>query len=301
MYKNLNAKALGVTGHQSEIIELALTYGFRGMDVDIAEIARRAEKKGAAYATRLIRSATSRTGFRIGSFTYPFDWDVDDEVFEPQLTKLGEYAELAKQIGCTTCVATVAAAGDKRPYHENFEFHRQRLGEICKKFESYGLWLGIGFRAASHLRKGHAFQFIHELDALKLLVNMVGTVNIGICLDTWDLHVAGGSVEDIRELKAEQIVAVQIADMPEDVPLEEVTEAQRLLPGTTGRIDVAGMVAALAEIGFGGPVTCKPARTTLDATRRDPIVREAAEAVKKVWDAAGLSSDLKKTPVAAEG
>jgi hypothetical protein len=35
MYKNLNTAALGITGRQSELIELALTYGFRGLDLDM--------------------------------------------------------------------------------------------------------------------------------------------------------------------------------------------------------------------------------------------------------------------------
>ena len=35
MFLNLNAQSLGVSGRQSELIELALTYGFKGIDTDI--------------------------------------------------------------------------------------------------------------------------------------------------------------------------------------------------------------------------------------------------------------------------
>lgn len=41
MYKNLNAEVLGVSGRQSELIELAMTYGFIGLDVDITEVVKR--------------------------------------------------------------------------------------------------------------------------------------------------------------------------------------------------------------------------------------------------------------------
>ena len=54
MFKNLNPSFLGVTGHQSEIIELALTYGFAGMDLDVADFATRARLRGMPYARRLI-------------------------------------------------------------------------------------------------------------------------------------------------------------------------------------------------------------------------------------------------------
>ena len=42
MFKNLNPSALGVSGHQSELIELALTYGFEGTDLNVADFATRA-------------------------------------------------------------------------------------------------------------------------------------------------------------------------------------------------------------------------------------------------------------------
>ena len=123
MFKNLNAPALGVSGHQSEIIELALTYGFQGMDVDIVEIANRAKVRGMPYARRLIHSAK----IRIGTIPLPLEWDTDDDAFKAELEKLPEYAQVAAEIGCTRCVATIPPAGDKRPYHENFEFHRRRF------------------------------------------------------------------------------------------------------------------------------------------------------------------------------
>jgi len=299
MFKNLNPWSLGISGHQSEIIELALTYGFRGIDVDIVEIARRARKKGMPYAKRLIASARMRTGFRVGSFTLPCDLEVSDAVFAAELETLAHYAEVAEEIGCTRCVVRLAPAGDQRPYHENVEFHRHRFAEICKVFQPRGIWLGVGFRASRPLREGHAFQFVHDLSGLQMLVNIAEVPNIGIWLDLWDLHVSGGSVEDIQQLRPEQVVAVQVADLPEEVALEEVTEAERLLPMATGRVDCAGMLVALSQMGFGGPVTPAPAKGTLQATRRDPIVRETSAAMDKLWEAAGLSPQTRRSAVAS--
>ena len=124
----------------------------------------------------------------------------------------------AAEIGCTRCLAIIEPAGDKRPYHENFEFHRHRLTDVCKALEPFGLRLGVGYRAADDLRKGQAFQFIHEMDALTLLIKMIDAPNLGVLLDLWDLHVSGGNVETVRGLSAEQIVAVRVADLPEDAP-----------------------------------------------------------------------------------
>ncbi len=302
MFKNLNASALGVTGHQSEIIELALTYGFRGLDLDMVEVAGRAKAKGLPYARRLIDSAQVRVEtFRPGTFPLPVDWDTDDEAFKPELEKLAEVVQVASEIGCTRCVATIQPAGDKRPYHENFEFHRRRLGEICKTLEPSGVRLGVGFRAAENLRQGQAFQFIHELDALSLLVNMLGAPNLGLLLDVWDLHVSGGSPESVRSLSVDKIVAVQLADVPGDgTPLAELTEASRSMPAAEGGIDLPAYVSTLSDMGFDGPVTYKPNRAVFSGMRRDMIVKRVGEAFARIWDAAGLTPEGKRKAAPAQ-
>jgi len=294
MFKNLDPSALGVAGHQSEILELALTYGFRGIDLNLVEFAGRVKLHGMAYGRRLLDSAK----IRVGTFSLPIDWDVDDDAFKRQLEGLAEYSQMAGQLGCTRCVCTIAPAGDKRPYHENFEFHKRRFAEICRVMEPAGVRLGVGFRAAEGLRKGQAFQFIHDLDALLLLLNMVGAPNIGLLVDVWEVALAAGSVEAVGHLSARQIVAVQLADLPADVPPAELTDAHRLVPAIEGKIDCVSILVALAGLGYDGPITIKADRNAFESTRRDRIVRQAGEVLEKLWKAARLTPDGK--PAAAK-
>lgn len=296
MFRNLNPWALGVTGHQSEIIEAALTYGFRGMDVNITEFATRVKLRGMPYARRLIDSAK----IRIGTFALPFDLEVEDEAFRRELEKLAHFAQIASEIGCTRCVATIAPASDKRPYHENFEYHRWRIGEICKALAPSGVRFGIGFRAAEELRRSMAFEFVHDLDAVILLVNMVGAPNLGLLLDVWDLYVSGGSVEKVRGLSGRQIVAVRLADVPPEQPLAGLDESARLVPGPGGQIDLAAVLAALAQGGYEGPVTPLPSRKALDGARRDAAVRLVGDGLGRLWKAAGLSAEGRLLPAAAK-
>ena len=185
------------------------------------------------------------------------------------LKKLPEVVEGAAELGCTRCTITLAPAGDVRPYHENFEFHRRRFHDICAVLKPAGVRLAVGFLASESLRQNRAFQFIHDLDALTLLLNMAAEPNLGLLLDTWDLVACGGSVDSVRKLPPQQIVAVQVADMPASVPLAELDEkSSRLLPGgENGRIDVAGFMAALREMGYDGPVTAKPSRNAFQSRR----------------------------------
>ncbi len=288
MFKNLNPFALGITGHQSEIIELALTYGFGGMDLNAGEFALRIQRKGPEHARRLINSAK----IRVGTFALPFDADGDDESFKQGMERLPVAAEAMATVGCTRCTLTVPPAGDKRPYHENFEFHRRRLGEVCQLLAQHGIRLGIGFRAAEYLRKDQAFQFIHDFDALSLLVSMIPADNVGIVLDVWELFVGGGNLETIRGLEAKQIVAVQVAELAADQAIAEVDANSRLLPNAEdGQIHVAAVLQALNEKGYDGPVTPVPSRAALPSKRRDVIVRRTGEALEAVWRSASLGAD----------
>jgi sugar phosphate isomerase/epimerase len=288
MYKNLNPSALGVTGHQSEIIELALSYGFAGLDLNAVEFATRARLKGMDYARRLFESAK----IKLGTFPLPVDWDADEETFQKELKKLPDYAKAAVTAGCTRTTAVLSPASDKRPYHENFEFHRKRFQEICKTLEPSGVRLGVGFLATESLRKNHAFQFIHDLDALTLLLNMVAMPNMGLLLDIWDVVAAGGSLDTVQKLPVSQVVAVQVADMPASVALNELDEKSRLLPGTEdGRIDLVGFLKGLKDAGYDGPVTPKPSRGIFQTRKREVIVKQTGDALEKVWKAAGLITE----------
>jgi sugar phosphate isomerase/epimerase len=286
MFKHLSASGLGISSQQSEMIELALTYGFRGIDVNINEFTARVKDHGMPYARRLIDSAK----IRVGRFQLPMSIETDEESFQKDLERLATAAEAAAEIGCTQCFVTIEPANNERPYHENFELHRRRFADICRPLEPFGIRLAVGFRAAENLRKNKSFQFIHDMDALSLVVNMAGVSNCGILLDVWDLYVSGGSIDNLRGVPVDQIVAVQLADLPQDQPLEELTEADRLLPGATGRIDLPAILALLKEKGFDGPVSIKASCRAFQSTRRDDVVKEAGAALDRVWREAGLGS-----------
>ena len=291
MFKNLNPSYLGISGHQSEVIELALTYGFAGMDLNIADFAARVRLKGLPYARRLIDSAR----IRIGTFHLPIDIDTEEETFHKDLKKLQEYGDAAAAIGCTRCFTTLGPAGDTRPYHENFEFHRRRFQEIAAVLKGVDIRLAVGFQAAEYLRRNQAFQFIHDIDALILLINMVDSPNVGLLLDVWDVCASGGSLDSIRKIPQGQVVAVQIAELPPQTPLAELDEKSRLLPeAQNGRIGVPSILSYLAEIGYDGPVTVKPCRAAFPTRRRDTVVKLTSESLDKVWREAGLPTPARQ-------
>ena len=265
------------------MIELALTYGFKGMDLNFQDFHDRAEAKGLDYARRLIDSALKTGRIQLGTFDLPIQWDVDDEAFGAELAKLPELAKMAADMGCKRCIATLEPAGDKRPYHENFEFHKFRFGDICKALGPLGIQLGLAYRAAENLRKEQAFQFIHDMEGITTLINMIDATNVGLAFDSWNFRVSGGSIDDLKKLGAGQIVSVRLADLPGDeVAPADITEEHRFMPGSTGRIDFEPIMATLRESGYDGPVTAAPHRKTLGRGRKDMIVEKASQTLDRL-------------------
>ncbi len=80
MYKNLNPEMLGITGRQSEIIELALTYGFRGIDIDMVDLVKRCSRSSFESSARFLVSSK----LKVGGFEAPIDIDADDESYASQ-------------------------------------------------------------------------------------------------------------------------------------------------------------------------------------------------------------------------
>ena len=152
MYKNLNSWTLGISGRQSELIELALTYGFRGIDIDIQDMIGRSESKGVEHATRFLLSAQKL--LRIGGFDLPVVWADDEATYKADLAKLPEIAEMAAMVGAQGCVTTVVAASASLPYQENFELHRERLAEMAEILAQHDIRLGLTFESAPSHREG---------------------------------------------------------------------------------------------------------------------------------------------------
>jgi len=296
MYKNLNTAALGITGRQSELIELALTYGFRGLDLDMSDIIKRARARGLEPARRYVASAS----VRVGEFRLPIDWRAADIPYRSGLVELQEVAQTAAALGATVCTATVQPYSDDLPYHENFELHRRRFGEIGDLLARHSIKLGLAFQAAAAHREGHAAPFIHQAETLLTLIKTASSQHVGLTLDTWSWFVGGGTLDHLRQFPPEQIVAVRFADYPAAADLGQITDQERYFPGDGGAVDCATILRYLAEHAFAGPVTLYPHPSRFRGMTRDAIVQQASAKFDALYRAAGISRSGKLEPLPVE-
>ncbi len=286
MFKNLCPAALGVSGGDSETIELALSYGFKGVDLDLAAFTEQVKLHGYDKASR--RLVSSRLKF--GSFPLPVQWQSDSPQFDDDLKRLPAFLDLAKQLGCHRAHTTIEPGSDTRPFHENFEFHRGRLTQIGEVLAKDDIRLAVGFLAPLECRSNLAFQFMQKTDEVLMLLGTVPVPNVGLALDTWHWHVGGGSLDHLRALSAEKIVTVTVSDVEPGFTAENVLLSARRLPGDGGMIDNAALLTALAEMRYDGPVTPAADQSRFTGQSRDQIVKAAAAALDVAWKAAGLNS-----------
>ncbi len=238
MFKNLCPGVLGISGRESEVIELTLSWGFKGLDLDLVEFAEEVQKNGFAKASRLL----ARARLKVASFPLPVRWQEESPDYQADLARLSELAALAEQLGCTRAVTTIEPASDHRPYHENFEFHRRRLTELGDMLALHKIRLGVGFLAPLACRADRAFQFMQKVDEVLMLLGTVGSTNVGLDLDTWHWHLGGGTLEQIQSLGADKIVAVALADAAPELTAENATLRDRRLPGEGGAVDNAAVL-----------------------------------------------------------
>lgn len=282
MFKCLSPESLGLSAAANELIEPALSNGFKGLELDIVAFAALAEREGMPAARRLLDSSKLKLGY----FRLPIDLESADADFKADLEKLKKYAQLASDMNCSRAVTILAPANDQRPIHQNFEFYRQRLTATAKVLDEQGIQLGIGFCATADARADKQFEFIHKFDTMKLLLSMVSAKNVGISVDLFELWACGSSFDAVKSAK---IVAVFVADVVAGVSQADATQAARVLPGETGTIDTAAALTALAELNYDGPIVPRVHTDRFKQTGRASIFKTTAEKLEAVWKAAGLT------------
>jgi len=288
MFKNLSPDAIGIFGRQGEMLEIALTHRFKGLEIDITEVTKRAKAISVAQACKYLASAR----VKIGGFELPIRWSADEAQFQTDLAQIGTLVEVCKTIGADRCFTTIRPTCEERPMHENFQFHADRLRKVADAIAPAELKLGLNILPAQADRTDGGFEFIHQVDPLVLLINTVQKANVGLLLDTWVWTVGGGDVEKLRALRGDQIVSVRLADLPAEADLANIQPQQKILPAAEGgTIDNVAILSVLEELGFDGPVAVAQHSSHMKGQAREPIVAKASSLLDALFSAAGIASE----------
>jgi sugar phosphate isomerase/epimerase len=296
MFKNLNATVLGISGRQSELIELAMTYGFKGLDIDISDLVKRTQRSSYEIAARYLSSSQ----MQVGGFEIPIDLDADDASFDKAFASLPAIAEVAAKAGAKTGHLRVPAATNRLPYHEYFEVVRKRIDKIAEAMQIHSIQVGIFFSAAIENREGKQFPFVKDVEGYLALFKACTSSNVGLTIDTWNWTIGGGTVAHLSGIPAARVTGLRIADAAEGIDPQNASLTQRLMPGSNGIVDNVGIVSQLAKAGYEGPLSAYGHVSQLSGRTRDSIVSMAQDCLDKVLSTAGLPTYTRKPELVTE-
>lgn len=290
MYKNLNARALGISGRQSDLIEIAMTYGFQGLDIDAVDLQRRTERTDFDRASRFLASS----GMKVSGFDVPCNLDSDDKEFEASLKDVEAVVGVAGKVKARAGILAIPASTNLAPFPQYFEYVRARLQRLATIFESHQVLLGLSLSTYLEDRSDRQYAFIQDVDGALALVNSCPSNYVGLLVDTYHWTVGKGTWEQLASLQGSKVAGLNIADMVAIPSLNESNDSLKFIAGTYGTVDNAQFAKILAENGYDGPITSSPSPKNLGSITRDSIVSKAQDVLDATLAAANLSTQTRR-------
>lgn len=278
MTMDLVCGAIGVSAKQLEAIDLAAKHGFESVGADGGFLASLSSEQMAE-----LKSHMKSKGLVFGAAGLPVEFRQDQARFAQGMKDLPAIAAGLQRAGVTRITTWLSPCDGKLTYIRNFRQHDSRLREVATVLKDHDLRLGLEYVGPKTSWSSRRYPFIHTMAEMQDLIAEINTGNVGLLLDSWHWYNAGDSVADLLQLKAEDVVAVDLNDAPAGIPKDQQVDNRRELPCATGVIDVGAFLNALNKIGYDGPVRAEPFNQTLNKMSKDDACAAIAGALRKAF------------------
>ena len=215
----------------------------------------------------------------------PVEFRKDDATFRTGLAKLEDAAPFAAAMGCPRMMTYIMPSSDT-PKAELRRLYQERFTQCAQVLARSHCRLGLEFLGPLHLRKQFPHEFIWKMDEMLAFAEECGP-NVGLTLDAWHWHHAGGTTADILAAGKERIVVVHFDDSA-DMPADKIRDNERLLPGE-GVIDLTGFLQALRKIGYEDSLSVEVFGRGLKAMPPEESAKLCLQAGRAVFRKAGIT------------
>jgi sugar phosphate isomerase/epimerase len=264
MFRNMPLEMLNKSTGLREKLRLAVVGSFEGIDINIEEVTLLSEKHSIAYVKGMIDSFNIKTG----AWSLPFSLDAEGEVYSEGLKQLEVYAKTAKGISSPLTLASIHLT-DK----QKLIFYAERLNLVSDILSRYGCKIGLDV-----VDNNGNMKDITSFGQISELCKTIESGNAGIVLNARHWHLAGGSVEGLKQIAGKNLFYVKVGDVPVD------NSTGRYLPGETGVVDLPAFLKVLAEIDYDGPVTPEMPDRNLMTLPEEMAVRLLGGSTLRVWN-----------------
>jgi len=269
---SLHPVILGGSLPFEEQLAIAGEIGYEGLDVDIGYLHGLVQEKGLGFVQELFQ----RHGVAPAAAGLPLDWRVPDDVFSAALKNLSAMAKTMASLGCPRTFTWMPPAvdGDPADYRR---FMVGRFREIGRVLGDHGVRFGLEWIGPPTCRASGA-PLVHKMAHALQVIEEVGLDNLGLLIDSWHWFTAEDTLEELQELRPQQVVHVHFVDAP-NKPLAEQVDMEREVPGR-GIIPLTDFYRALRGIGYRDFLAVE----IFGAGLRDMPPRQAAALVKTACD-----------------
>lgn len=277
MYKSLNPGLANVAEKDFEKkLLLAKKYGFTAIEAGAQEIIDNGVEN--------VKALLEKHGMKISSGNLPFSpMGVDDAAYAAAMEKLPEQCAAISAVGCDRVIMWIIPASDTLTKEENYAKHIERFGPVAKVLKEYGIRLGMEFIGPYTGRKNRKYEFIYTAEEMLKLAKDIGD-NVGLLFDAYHWYTGAHNKDVFDHIpSADCIVSVHVNDAPLGDRLE-LPDSPRALPGETGMVDIACVMAGLRKLGYDGPVIAEPFSPKLaELGSDDEKVACIKACIDKIW------------------
>ncbi len=195
------------------------------------------------------------------------------EEYELIKAQCGELSAIAGELSCPYIVVVPGKLPDGATKQEIIGESVRVLNELADIAEPYGVSLAFEFL-------GQPDCSVQTLDLCNEIVEEVDRKSIGNVIDTFHFYAGNSTFEAIDSMKPEKLFIFHINDA-EDLPKEQLTDAQRLYPGM-GILPIREIKEHFDKIGYDRMVSVEIFRP--EYWNEDPfeVARKAKAATEEV-------------------
>lgn len=262
---------------------------------ELADLAAGTGYRGGVIAREQPFPPRAKGSVRATSMQLPAEIRRDESAFLNSLPRLASACRFAAEIGCRLAYVGLPPSSEQ-PRDLQAALYRKRLKRCCEILDEHSIRLALECITPLHMRRAHAYEFIGRTDEM-LEFGLTVSPACGLVMDSWHWHHAGSDPNWIRQIPADRVLDVHLADSPV-APPEEIRDSERLLPGE-GVVDFRTFFELLTEKRYPGAYTLEifsSLLNSLDPARAAALAFQAASRTLKKCGLAVLPSEETATP-----
>jgi len=273
----LDHRLIGIQANVRELIAYATRFGFESIVPNPRELSQ--------FSTGALDSLINemlQADLQWGAPALPVNIRTDsEEEYRSGMEELPKAAELLARVGAKRVRAFITPRHDKLTYRMLFRRYVQRIREVATVLDSAGVRLGLEYVATRHLRMAGRYSFIFTLNEMLELISESGKSSVGVVLDSFHWHNARETESDLLQLKGTDVISCDLEDAPPGIPIDDLTDSPRALPGTTGVIDLKTFLGSLVKIGYDGPVQVEPMLVEFRTMPADTVLQQTSDSLRR--------------------